>query len=99
VANPLGDPLSVNWESLAAARYRSQVNRDELVESMDQLISNRDLYLANRQSLIAESAERFSAEVCLARHAAVLTAVAANAELPGNMEAESAAVAMPGSGL
>jgi glycosyltransferase involved in cell wall biosynthesis len=93
VANPLGDPLAVNWESLAASRYQPQVNRDELATAMSSLITRREYYLGNREKLIAESAERFSAEACLARHAAVLLAVATNAELPGKMAAEPALVA------
>jgi glycosyltransferase involved in cell wall biosynthesis len=92
VANPLGDPLAVNWESLAANRYRSQVNRDELVTAMGHLISRREDYLNNRKKLMTESAARFSAGVCLARHAAVLRAVATNTGLPGCAAGESALV-------
>jgi glycosyltransferase involved in cell wall biosynthesis len=90
VANPLGDPLSVNWESLAAARFRAQVNRDELVTAMDHLITRRERYLDNRKHLVTESAARFSADTWLARHSAVLTAVAARTELPGNVAAATA---------
>jgi glycosyltransferase involved in cell wall biosynthesis len=76
VGNPLGDPLTVNWESVGAARYRPQVNRDELAASMERLIANRQDYLCNREQLAAESSVRFSAEACLAQHAAVLRKVA-----------------------
>ena len=84
VANPLGDPLRVDWETMRSARYQAQVNRDELVAAMDRLISDRDAYEGNRQELAAESAARFSGSACAARHAAVLRAVAAGAELPGS---------------
>lgn len=76
VANPLGDPLAVNWESMAAARFRPQANRDALVAAMDSLIAEREHYLSNRSRLATESATRFSADTCLAKHTAVLTAVA-----------------------
>jgi glycosyltransferase involved in cell wall biosynthesis len=81
VANPLGDPLAVTWESLAAARFRPQVNQDELVAAMDYLVTDRERYLHNREHLAAESAGRFSAAACLRQHAAVLNAVAAGADL------------------
>jgi glycosyltransferase involved in cell wall biosynthesis len=82
VSNPLGDPLAVNWESVGAARYRPQVNREEFAAAMDRLIADRERYLAVRAQLAAESAQRFHADVCLDRHAAVLRAVAARDELP-----------------
>jgi len=94
VANPLGDPLAVNWQSLAAARFRPQVNRDELVTAMDRLIADREHHLANRERLAAESAARFNADACLAQHAAVLKAVATGADLPSS----TAQVAVSGSG-
>ena len=49
---------------------------------MRRLIADRDEYLINRERLATESAARFSADVCLARHAAVLGAVATGADLP-----------------
>lgn len=87
VANPLGDPLSVNWETMGAALYRPQVNRHEFATAMECLVTHREDYLRNREQLAAESAIRFSADVCLARHAAVLRAVAAGADLPGSDDA------------
>lgn len=81
VPNPLGDPLAVNWETLAGARYKPQANADELVAAMDRLIADRTLYLANRGKLADESAARFSAHGCLARHAATLSAVASGADI------------------
>jgi len=84
VANPLGDPLTVTLESMAAAQYRPQINRHELAEAMERLIAGRDDYLANRQHLATESAGRFSAGTCLARYAAVLRAAATPVSFPGN---------------
>lgn len=81
VANPLGDPLSVDWESIGQARYRPQVNREEFVTAMEHLVANREDYLGDREQLAAESAVRFSADVCLAQHAAVLRAVATSGDL------------------
>jgi glycosyltransferase involved in cell wall biosynthesis len=82
VANPLGDPLAVNWESLAVAKFRPQTNRASLVAAMDNLVVRREYYLDNRDHLAEESAVRFSADTCLAKHAAVLTAVASGISLP-----------------
>ena len=93
VANPLGDPLNVGWESMAKVQYSSQLNRDEFAAAMDHLVISRDDYLAGRKRLAAESAARFSAETCLARHAAVLRAVAAGADLPASDDIHAAALA------
>lgn len=82
VANPLGDPLGVDWESVGAARFRPQVNRHELATAMERLVADRVRYMRAREGLATESAERFSADVCLARHAAVLRAAAAGTDLP-----------------
>ena len=48
VANPLGDPAQVNWESMRMARYRAQPNRDELVSALDNLVAGRQAYLLDR---------------------------------------------------
>lgn len=82
VGNPLGDPLRVDWASSAAAQYRPQVNREELVAAMEFLVANRNDYLHNRDRLAAESAVRFSSASWLAKHAAVLRAAATGAALP-----------------
>jgi glycosyltransferase involved in cell wall biosynthesis len=81
VANPLGNPLIVDWESVGEARYRPQNNCDEFATAMAYLVANRDDYLHRRERLAAESAARFSADVCLAQHAAVLRSVAVGADL------------------
>jgi glycosyltransferase involved in cell wall biosynthesis len=91
VANPLGDPLSVDWHAAGEARYLPQVNRDELAAAMRELIAGRDSYLGARRQLAAESAARFSAGACLTRHAAVLRAVAAGADLPDGADSRAAA--------
>jgi glycosyltransferase involved in cell wall biosynthesis len=76
VSNPLGDPLSVDWESVAAARFRAQPNRDELVTAMARLVADRERYLGDRAALAAESAARFSAGECLRQHAGLLRTAA-----------------------
>lgn len=95
VANPLGDPLRVDWESMGVACYRPQVNRDEFATAMEHLVANREDYLRDRERLAAESAVRFSADACLARHAAVLLAVATGAGLPGGDNAAATTRARP----
>jgi glycosyltransferase involved in cell wall biosynthesis len=92
VTNPLGDPLSADWESIAAIRYRPQANRDEFATAMERLVAGREEYLRDRSRLAAESAARFSARRCLAQHAAVLRAAATGTDLPGNADASAGAV-------
>ena len=89
VGNPVGDALRVDWESMRMARYRRQANRDELVTAMRQLVEHRQHYLHDRAGLAAESAARFSADTCLARHAAALRAVATGADLPDLLDVHS----------
>jgi glycosyltransferase involved in cell wall biosynthesis len=83
VTNPLGDPLNVDWEVIGiTARSAEQSNRDELAAAMERIVADRSAYLENRATLASESAARFSADVCLSRHAAVLKAVASGTTLP-----------------
>jgi glycosyltransferase involved in cell wall biosynthesis len=82
VANPLGHPLIKDWNAIGAARFSHQANRDEFAIAMGHLVSSRGTYLADRHRLARESAARFSATGCLAKHAAVLRAVASGADLP-----------------
>jgi glycosyltransferase involved in cell wall biosynthesis len=79
VPNPLGDPLIVNWETMRAACYRPQDNRQELVDAMSKVVSERDRWAEQRGELAAESADRFNPDLCVSRHAELLTAVAASA--------------------
>ena len=81
VANPLGDPLKVDWDLIGAARFQPQVNREELTTAMERVVADRDHYLSNRDQLAAESARRFNADSCLTEHAAVLRAVATHTAL------------------
>lgn len=83
VTHPLGDPLNVNWASIGAARYTPQINRGEFAKATAHLVSDRDGYLSRRQRLANKLIQRFSADQCLARHAAVLIAAANGAELVG----------------
>lgn len=72
VSNPLGDPLKVDWESMAAARFRPQPNKEELVAAM--LSFPRDRAWMSGDDLAIDAAERFDGQVCLGRHAAALQA-------------------------
>jgi glycosyltransferase involved in cell wall biosynthesis len=73
VGNPLGDPESMDWAAIAHARFSSQINRAALVEAMFAVIAERDHWQHSREDLKAESVNRFSIDVCLQRHAKVLT--------------------------
>lgn len=76
VGNPLGDPEAVDWPGIARARFASQPNRAALVEAMCEVVAERDHWRQAREDLKAESANRFSVDVCLQRHAEVLTRAA-----------------------
>lgn len=77
VANPLGDPLRVDWQTIREARFARQVNRPALVTAMRSMIVHRALWLDAREDLARESAARFHPDVCLRRHAEVLAIAAA----------------------
>lgn len=75
VANPLGDPLAVDWTAIGAARFRPQANRDELVAALTSL-ARGTVALDSRESIAADSLARFDDDLCIARHAHALAAVA-----------------------
>ena len=77
VGNPLGDSEAIDWRSMSRARFQPQVNHKALVEALSAIIADRDHWRKVREDLRAESMNRFSAEVCLQRHAKVLTRAAA----------------------
>ncbi|MGZ4881648.1 MAG: glycosyltransferase family 4 protein [Halobacteriota archaeon] len=81
IPNPLGDPLLVDWQTMRKVRFARQVNREALVAAMSSLITNRVFWRDRRQQLIDESATRFHPEMCLHKHAQVLTAAAHGAPL------------------
>jgi glycosyltransferase involved in cell wall biosynthesis len=72
VPNPLGEIERVSWASIRSERYRSQSNRDPLVNAMMTVIDEHERWAAERERLAAESLQRFSAAVCLRQHAAML---------------------------
>ena len=74
VPNPLGDPVRAGWDTMRAARFAKQANREALVAAMSSLVSNRADRLAARPHLIADSRKRFDPDVCAGRHAGVLMA-------------------------
>jgi glycosyltransferase involved in cell wall biosynthesis len=73
VKNPLGDPEAIDWGNVARARFRSQVNRLALVEAMCAVIAERDRWRNIREELRTEAMDRFSVDLCVQRHAEVLT--------------------------
>ncbi|WP_168225717.1 glycosyltransferase family 4 protein [Pseudarthrobacter sp. NIBRBAC000502771] len=77
VSNPLGDPLVVDWKSMAASRFQRQQNREELIAAM--LSFSRDRAWSRSEGIAVEAARRFDADVCLSRHAKVLEAAAGTA--------------------
>lgn len=81
VANPLGDPLVVDWESMARARFAPQANRAELIAAMD-AFARGDAGLASAAEISADARARFDADRCLDLHAQAIRAVAAGAPLP-----------------
>jgi glycosyltransferase involved in cell wall biosynthesis len=91
-ANPLGDPVGVDWASAAAAQYHAHANHEEFAAAMGRLVSDRDDYLCNRKQLAAESALRFSSAKWVERHNAVLRAAANGAALPSIGASHGAAV-------
>jgi glycosyltransferase involved in cell wall biosynthesis len=77
VGNPLGDPEAVDWPSMGRVRFCSQVNRAALIEAMCAVVAGRDHWREAREELKAESANRFSIDACVQRHADLLTRAAA----------------------
>lgn len=81
VANPLGDPESMDWRSISRMRFQPHVNHGALVSALCEVFKDRDRWPAARDGLRAESMARFSADLCLQRHAEVLTRAAARERL------------------
>jgi glycosyltransferase involved in cell wall biosynthesis len=73
VENPLGDPEAMDWRRIRRVLFRSQVNRSVLVEAMCAVIAERDRWRNVRDELRAEAIGRFSVDLCVQRHAEVLT--------------------------
>jgi glycosyltransferase involved in cell wall biosynthesis len=86
VANPLGDPLAVDWSSMRASLFAAQPNRAELVAAMSAMIEARDHWRARRAELRDESAVRFHPDRALSGHAAVLRDAAASGSPPSSPE-------------
>jgi glycosyltransferase involved in cell wall biosynthesis len=74
VANPLGDPLGVTWETVGAHAYRVQENHDELVTAMKRVIDERVEWAARRGELTKWATDRFGADRSLALHAKAILA-------------------------
>ncbi len=78
ISNPLGDPLRVDWVEMASARFRPQINRQELIGALA-AFTRGDVELATPEEIRADSLARFSDDLCLHRHAAALIEVARGA--------------------
>lgn len=79
VANPLGEPLAVNWRTIGRTLYRPQVNRAALVAAMSDMVEQRAVWAGRRTQLRAESLARFHPDHALQGHAKVLRISAARA--------------------
>lgn len=80
VQNPLGDALSVDWKRMREVCYSRQVNRDGLIAAMELVLRDRARWAATRSALAGESARRFHPDRCAQEHAALLHALADDAE-------------------
>jgi glycosyltransferase involved in cell wall biosynthesis len=78
VGNPLGDPLAVDWESMARARFARQTNRGEFIAAMRALVRG-EVALAPAAQISADARIRFDGYRCLDLHAQSIRAVAAGA--------------------
>ncbi|WP_183231951.1 glycosyltransferase [Bradyrhizobium sp. SBR1B] len=81
VGNPLGDPEAVDWHRISRARFERHVNHNALVEALCAIYADRNRWRRARDDLRVESTMRFSADVCLQRHAEVLKRAAARERL------------------
>jgi len=80
VTNPAGDPLTVDWESMARWRFASQPNRQELVEAM-QAVATGETPVADPQTIATDAMERFDSTLCVSEHAHALKAIVAGRRL------------------
>jgi glycosyltransferase involved in cell wall biosynthesis len=83
VSNPLGDPLSVNWESMSSTRYARQTNRGELVSGLTSFVDCMVDH-ADSRSIAEDARERFSDEHCVQRHATVIRRAAERMPVGGH---------------
>lgn len=79
VDNPLGDPLGVTWDGIAAARFRPQPNADALADAMVALAEDRAAWAGRREEIAHEAGTRFSPQACLEEHLALLARSVATA--------------------
>lgn len=82
VANPGGAAELVDWVGISELRFRPQTNREEFARSMSAMVQDRVRWAESRDRLRDEAMIRFSADVCLARHAGVLRAAALGEPVP-----------------
>lgn len=74
--NPLGDPLSVTWQSMAAARFRRQLNEVAVVDALEQ-VAAMPASVPERRSRAAAARTLFDEERCWDAHVVHLREAAA----------------------
>jgi glycosyltransferase involved in cell wall biosynthesis len=95
VGNPLGDAEGADWVRAGRARFRDQVNRDELAAAMSQLVESREAWAATRDDRARAAAVLFRGDDCARCHGEVLRAVARKAPLGAESALDSASRATP----
>lgn len=83
VGNPLGDPLGVTWDRIAAARFRRQPNAAALIAAMTSVAYDRGPWSRRRDQIASEAERRFAPAVCLDRHLSMLAQVSVSAGVAG----------------
>jgi glycosyltransferase involved in cell wall biosynthesis len=82
VANPGGPAELVDWPRISAQRFQPQENRAAFAAAMSTMVRERHHWAVRRERLRAGSLARFSADICLGRHAGVLRAAALGEPVP-----------------
>jgi len=72
VDNPLGDSELLDWNAMSRARFRPQVNRDQLIRAMQAIVARRECWSELRATIRKDALARFSIERFVAGHARVL---------------------------
>lgn len=72
VNNPLGDPELLDWDTMSRARFRPQVNRQQLIQAMRAVAAQSEHWSGLRATIRQDALARFSIERFVAGHANVL---------------------------
>ena len=76
VPNPAGDTTWVSWETAGRLRFKTQHNKNALVDAMTSVVRDREHWARVRTKLATASKYRFSARTCAEQHANILRASA-----------------------